>query len=192
MCVADSSTDRSTIAGTLLWAARWHGAAVGAHLTTPVIILAFNQEGILHSYPCSAWGSRAWQIELTAKVVSRDRAEAVWTDRAGYTLPHTQLHPESEQFFQTGWHIWISSPDCQKTEKNRPTESHLKVNIQITSQKQSSVPVLVKVGHHRHGVEHVPAHGPAGSVDAVLWYFDRWETLTGQSLQRGKHGAPYK
>lgn len=89
MCVANSSTDRSTIAGTLLWAARWHGAAVGAHLTTPVIILAFNQEGILHSYPCSAWGSRAWQIELTAKVVSRDRAEAVWTDRAGYTLPRT-------------------------------------------------------------------------------------------------------
>lgn len=43
----------------------------------------------------------------------------------------------------------------------------------------SAIPVLVEKGHCRHRVEHLPGHGPAWSVDAVLWYFDRWETLTG-------------
>lgn len=56
----------------------------------------------------------------------------------------------------------------------------------------SSVPVLVEDGHDRHGVEHLPAHGPAWSIDGVLWYFQRWETLAGQCLQRSEHGATYE
>lgn len=53
------------------------------------------------------------------------------------------------------------------------------------NQTNTAIPVLVEEGH-------LPAHGPAWSVDAVLWYFDRRETLTGQCLQRSKHGAAYK
>lgn len=56
----------------------------------------------------------------------------------------------------------------------------------------SGIPVLVEEGHDRHWVEHLPAHGPAWSVNAIFWYFDRWETLAGQCLQRSKHGAAYK
>lgn len=50
---------------------------------------------------------------------------------------------------------------------------------QLVEKNDSGIPVLVEEGHDRHGVEHLPAHGPARSVDAVLWYFDRWETLAG-------------
>lgn len=110
--------------------------------------------------------------------------------RAGYTLPRT---PHSTRALnQNNSFKQADISELVQLTVKRQRKKDLKVNIQIISQKPSSIPVLVKVGHHRHGVEHVPAHGPAGSVDAVLWYFDRWETLTGQCLQRGKHGAAYK
>lgn len=54
------------------------------------------------------------------------------------------------------------------------------------------IPVLIEEGHDRHRVEQLSAHGPAGSVDAVLGYLDGCETLAGQRLQRSKHGAAHK
>lgn len=62
----------------------------------------------------------------------------------------------------------------------------------LVKKHNSNVPVLVKEGHDRHRVEHLPAHGPAWSVDAIFWCFNRWETLARQCLQGSKHGAAYE
>lgn len=47
------------------------------------------------------------------------------------------------------------------------------------SEAAGFIPLLIEEGHDRHRVEQLSAHGPAGSVDAVLWYLDGCETLAG-------------
>lgn len=50
--------------------------------TTPLIILIFNQDVILHSFPPeAAISSHAWEIEQPAEGLSGDRPEGVWTER---------------------------------------------------------------------------------------------------------------
>lgn len=46
VCVVKRNSGRYTRDSSQLQAMRWHGAAVGAHLTTPVIILIFNQKPV--------------------------------------------------------------------------------------------------------------------------------------------------
>lgn len=62
--------------------------------------------------------------------------------------------------------------------------------------KEICLPVFVEVGHGRHMgvVEHLLfAHGgPAGPVDALVWHLDWGQTLAGQGLEGGKHGAAHK
>lgn len=73
-----------------------------------------------------------------------------------------------------------------------PKISDFSDNDKRLNENHYGIPVFVEEGHDRHGVEHLSAHGPAWSVDAVLWYFNRRETLAGQRLQGGEHGAAYE
>lgn len=52
------------------------------------------------------------------------------------------------------------------------------------------LPVFGEEAHGWHGGYELQfAHVPAGCVNTVLWQLDGHHTLTGQRLQRSKHGA---
>lgn len=75
--------------------------------------------------------------------------------------------------------------------------NHTNTNTQqATHTQQQSVaclPVLAEEGHGWHGVEQLQfAHGPAWPVDAIVGQLDGRQTLAGQRLERGEHGAAHK
>ena len=62
-------------------------------------------------------------------------------------------------------------------------------------QRPAVCPVPV-FGEQAHGLDrgnelHL-AQGPTGRVQALLWQFDGHQTLAGQGLQRGVHGAAHQ
>lgn len=83
----------------------------GPHLTTPVIILIFNQDGILHSFPCSAWGSHAWEIEQPAKGgVRGETGGCVWTEREQSMSACFPAHKPAGAALAFLLQVWIRTP----------------------------------------------------------------------------------
>lgn len=89
-------------------------------------------------------------------------------------------------------HFSVSILQDDGVQRNNSFQGSVQTETCIEAAGALIIPILIEKGQDRYGVEQLSAHGPAGSVYAVVWYLDGRETMAGQCLQRGKHRTAHK